>query len=50
MTGSITTRGQHGGGPDIRPDLFTRVLETLIILELVAFLALVAAYIVVAIA
>jgi hypothetical protein len=50
MTGSLTTRGQHGGGPDIRPDVFARVLEALIILELVVFLALVAAYIVLAIA
>ena len=50
MTGYLTTRGQHGGGHDIQPDAITRVLEALIILELVTFMALVAAYIVRAIA
>ena len=50
MTGSLTPRVQHGGGPDIQHDAIARVLEALIILELVIFVALVAAYIVVAIA
>ena len=50
MTGSLATRGRQGRGPDIRPDAITRVLEALIILELVIFLALVAAYIGMAIA
>jgi hypothetical protein len=47
-----TTTPDHAvhGVPDNRPDAITRVLEALIILELVIFMALVAAYIIVAIA
>ena len=50
MTAFLTTRGQHGGAPDTRPGGSNRVLEAVIILELVVLLALVAAYIVMAIA
>ena len=51
MTGYLTTRGQSaGGGPDIRPDAFTRILEALIIVELVLFLVVIGVYLVMAIA
>ena len=51
MTGYLTTRRQGaGGGPDLRPDALTRILEALIIVEVVVVLALVGVYIVMAIA
>ena len=51
MTAYPTTRRQGAGsGSDLRPDAFTRILEALIIVELVVVLALVGVYIVMAIA
>jgi hypothetical protein len=41
---------QSGGGSDGRPDLLTRVLEVLIVFELLVFVGLVTARIVMALA
>ena len=50
MTGYLTTRGQGAdGGPDLRPDAFTRVVEALIIVEQVVVVTLVGGYSVMAI-